>query len=429
MVRPPLPDSLWAATARPAPETPPLVGEAEADVAIVGGGFTGLSAALHAAEGGAKVVLVETAEPGFGASGRNGGQVIPGLKLSPDEIVAKFGAERGEHLNSYAGGVADLVFDLIERHGIDCNAFRGGWLQGVHSSKALPAAEARVRQWQARGAAVSLLDRQETERLSGAKGYVGAVCDSRGGTLNPLGYARGLAAAAIKARALVHGASPATGLSPANKGWQVTTPQGSVRAEQVLICTNGYTDGLWPGLQQSIIPLFSYQVATRPLSDNLRKSIMPEGHALSDTRRLLNYCRLDPEGRLVVGGRGAFRDTSDPRFFQPVVAALRRLFPHVEDQDFAFYWGGRIALTTSHLPHFAELAPGLTAALGYNGRGVAMASATGKELAKRVLGTPLDQLPFPQRPVKPIPLHGLRRPVLSALVAWKRLRDLQEAGH
>ncbi len=429
MERPALPHSLWAATARPAPETPPLVGEAEADVAIVGGGFTGLSAALHAAEGGAKVVLVETAEPGFGASGRNGGQVIPGLKLSPNEVAARFGAERGERLNAYAGGVADLVFDLIERHGIDCGAFRGGWLQGLHSSKALPDAESRVGQWQARGAPVTLLDRGETERLSGARGYIGAVCDARGGTLNPLGYARGLAAAAIKAGARIHGASPATGLSPGAEGWRVTTPQGSVRAEQVLLCTNGYTGGLWPGLRQSIIPLFSYQVATRPLGDNLRKTIMPEGHALSDTRRLLNYCRLDPEGRLVVGGRGAYRDTSEPRYFAPVATALRRLFPHVEEESFEFYWGGKIALTASHLPHFAELAPGLTAALGYNGRGVAMASATGKELAKRVLGTPLDELPFPERPIKPIPLHALRRPVLSALVAWKRFRDLREARH
>jgi len=428
MVRPPLPKSLWAATARPAPPTPPLEGESVAEVAVVGGGFTGLSAALHLAEAGARTVLIESAEPGFGASGRNGGQVIPGLKLDPEELVELFGEERGERLAAYATGTADFVFDLIERHGIDCQATRGGWLQGAHTTRVLPAVESRVRQWQARGAPVRFLDKAEATRLSGAQGYVGAYLDPRGGILNPLGYVRGLADAAIKAGASLHGATPATGLKPEGERWRLTTPGGSILAEQVLLCTNGYTDGLWPGLERSIIPLFSYQVATRPLSGNLKSSIMPEGHALSDTRRLLTYCRLDPEGRLVVGGRGGFRDTSDPRYFGAVVAALRRLFPNVGDQEFAFYWGGKVAITTSHLPHVAELAPGVTAALGYNGRGVAMASATGAQLARRAMGTPMADLPFPERPVTPIPFHGLRRPVLGALIGWKRMRDRMEAG-
>ncbi|GAB5470698.1 MAG: FAD-binding oxidoreductase [Rhodospirillales bacterium] len=423
-----LPQSLWAATARPAPPTPPLTGEVETEVAVIGGGFTGLSAALHAAEGGAQVVLLEAAEPGFGASGRNGGQVIPGFKLDPEDLVAAFGADLGERMAAYANGTADLVFELIEKHAIDCQASRDGWLQGAHSTKIMPTMEARVRQWQARGAPVTLLDRAETTRLSGATGYVGAYCDPRGGQLNPLGYARGLAAAAIKAGASLHGASPATGLTAEGKRWRVTTPEGSLLAEQVLLCTNAYSDDLWPGLRRSVIPVFSYQVATAPLSDNLRRSIMPEGHALSDTRRLLTYCRLDPDGRLVVGGRGGSRESSNPGDYRGVTAALRRLFPQVGEPNLQFYWGGKVAMTTAHLPHVAELAPGVTAAIGFNGRGVAMASATGREIAGRALGKPMEALPFPQRPVKPIPFHGLRRPVLTALVGWKRLRDLQEVG-
>ncbi|MEO1192966.1 MAG: FAD-binding oxidoreductase [Pseudomonadota bacterium] len=428
MERQPLPDSLWAATAAPAPKTPPLEGELEADVAVVGGGFTGLSAALFAAESGAKVVVLEASEPGFGASGRNGGQVIPGFKMSPGELRAKYGEDLGLRMAHYGSGTADLVFDLIEKHGIDCQASRGGWIQGAHGSPVLPDMEKRVREWQDLGAPVTFIDKAETTRLSGAVGYVGGFLDPRGGQLNPLSYARGLAQAALTAGAQIYGTSPATALTGMSGKWRVSTPKGTVLAEQVLLCTNGYTDGLWPGLRRSVVPLLSYQVATKPLGDNVRRTIMPEGHALSDTRRLIAYSRLDPSGRLVLGGRGGPRESSDPSDYKETIAAVRRLFPQVGSIDFDHYWGGKVAMTVSHLPHVGELAPGITAALGYNGRGVAMATATGREIAGRALGKPLEALPFPQKAIRPIPFHGLRRPVLSALVGIKRLQDLREEG-
>lgn len=426
MTRPPLPPSLWAATAQTAPQTPPLTEVVEADVCVIGGGFTGLSAALHLAEAGTNVVLVEAAEPGFGASGRNGGQVIPGFKLDPDALIRRFGEAKGEAMARYAGGTADFVFDLIKKHDIDCDATRAGWLHGIHNQEALRAAERRCEQWGRRGAPVSMLGREETERLSGTKGYLAALSDNRGGSLNPLGYARGIAKAAIKAGASLHGASPATAVDKEGKSWRVSTPEGSVLAEQVLVCTNAYTDDFWPGLKQSVVPVYSYQIATRPLSDNLRASIMPEGHALSDTRRLLTYCRVDPYGRLVVGGRGEFRESSDPKDYQNVVIALRRMFPHIEEEAFEFYWGGKVAMTASKLPHFAELAPGVTAAMGFNGRGVGMAGATGAQLAKRALGTPFEDLPLPNAPIKAIPFHRWRAPFLQALVSWYRFLDKRD---
>ncbi len=426
MTRPPLPRSLWAATARPAPETPPLQGNVEADVCVVGGGFTGLSAALHLAEAGTRVVLVETAEPGFGASGRNGGQVIPGFKLDPNQLIKRFGREKGEAMARYSGGTADFVFDLIAKHDIQCDATRGGWLHGIHNDTALKAAESRAQQWASRGAPVKILGREEAERLSGVKGYLAVLADDRGGSLNPLGYARGIADAAIKTGASIHGASPATGIAKEGAKWRVSTPGGSVLADQVLLCTNAYTDDLWPGLKQSVVPIFSYQIATRKLSDNVLGSIMPEGHALSDTRRLLTYCRKDPYGRLVVGGRGEFYESEKPEDYKNVVRALRRMFPHIEEDAYDFYWGGMVAMTASHLPHFAELAPGVTAALGFNGRGVGMASATGAQLAKRALGTPFSELPLPNAPIKPIPFHSLRQPFIKALVHWYRWLDLRD---
>ena len=172
---PELPDSLWVATAPSAPSCPPLSADRSADLCVVGGGFTGLSAAYHAAEAGAEVALVEAAEPGWGAAGRNGGQVIPGLKLDPDDLERRFGTERGRRLVDFAGAAPDLVFELVARHGIDCGARREGWIHAVHGRAALQLEEDRVRQWRARGGALEMLDRDQVAALLGTREYI-AVC-------------------------------------------------------------------------------------------------------------------------------------------------------------------------------------------------------------------------------------------------------------
>jgi glycine/D-amino acid oxidase-like deaminating enzyme len=421
-----LPDSLWAATGATAADTPALEGERTVDAIVVGAGFTGLSATLHLAEAGADVVLLEAGEPGWGASGRTGGQVIPGLKYDPDELVAKYGPEHGERLVAFAGGVADLVFDLVERHGIDCHAERSGWIQGVHARCRMGLAEDRVEQWSRRGAPVELIDAARMAELTGTKRYAGGWIDLRGGVFQPLSFSRGLARAAIGAGAAIHGGSPATALVREGRGWRVETPGGAVIADQVLLATNAYTDALWPGLQQSVIPLFSYQVATKPLGDNLRQSILAGGMPVSDTRRLLNYFRLDHTGRLLVGGRGRVRQTEDPAFYRNIVDGLNWLYPQLGGIELDHYWAGQVALTLDHLPHLSELAPGLHAMIGYNGRGVAMATACGKMMAERMRGMPLVDLPLPATRMKPIPFHGLRRPALAAAVAWKRFQDRWE---
>lgn len=418
-----LPNSLWAATAPPAPDTPPLKGEIRADVAIVGGGFTGLSASLHLAESGADVVLLEAAEPGWGASGRNGGQVIAGFKYDPGELTAKFGLEAGARLAEFAGGTADLVFGLIERHRISCNAARTGWIQAAHCAKAQRTLETRTGHWQRMGAPVEILDAKAVAAATGTDIYSGAMLDRRGGVLQPLAYARGLAKAALGAGARIHGQSPARRIVQQGKTWRVETPQGAVTADQVLLCTNAYTDALWPGLARSVVPAFSYQIATVSLGDNLRAGILPRGEGVSDTRRLLRYFRLDSQGRLILGGRGRFKETEEPAFYRGIANELRGLFPRLEAVDLEFHWSGQVALTLDHMPHLHELAPGVMGALGYNGRGVAMATAVGKLLAERVQGRPLADLPLPASPLKPVPFHGLRQPALAAAVTWKRALD------
>jgi len=423
---PTLPSSLWAATAPPAPACPPLAADRSAELCVVGGGFTGLSAAYHAAQAGAEVVLVEAAEPGWGAAGRNGGQVIAGLKLDPDDLERRFGEQRGRRLTDFAGSAPDLVFELVAKHGIECAARRAGWVHAVHGRAALRVEEDRARQWQARGVELEMLDRHEVAALLGTDAYIAGLLDPRGGWLQPLAYARGLARAAQAAGATLHGRSPADRIDRSAGGWKVSTPSGSVTAKQVLICTNAYTNGLWPRLARSLIPVTSFQVATEPLSDELRARILPKGHVSSDTRRLLRYFCMTSEGRLVVGGRGNARESERRELYAHIVASLHGLYPQASGAKLEYFWSGRVALTLDHLPKIGELGPGLWSGGGYNGRGVAMATATGRLLARCAGGESADSLPLPPTKLRPLPLHGLRAPAIELAVGWKRLLDAWE---
>ncbi|MDA1099267.1 MAG: FAD-dependent oxidoreductase [Proteobacteria bacterium] len=422
-----LPPSLWAATATPAPDTPALDGDARADVAVVGGGFTGLSAALHLAQAGAAVAVLEGAEPGWGASGRNGGQVIPGLKADPREILARFGPENGEAMVRASGAAADLVFDLIARHGIDCDGRQTGWIQAAHTKPMLDGLAKRHRDWAGRDANVAWLERDELTRRMGDGRYHGGWIDKRGGGLQPLSYARGLARAAQSSGARVHGASPVQGLLRDAGGWRLQTPKGILTADKVIIATNGYTDGLWPGLAQTVVPVYSVQVATAPLGENMRGNILSGGEVLSDTRRVLWYFRQDAHGRLIMGGGGSAYESGAAKIYQGLRQRVHSLLPEAGKVDFEFAWNGRVALTMDHYPHLHELAPGLWAGLGYNGRGVAMATMMGKVLADRALDTAQPDFEFPASPVHPLPLHALRGVAVTATRAYYRLRDALES--
>ncbi|WGF88267.1 NAD(P)/FAD-dependent oxidoreductase [Marinivivus vitaminiproducens] len=422
----PFPPSLWAATATPLEPFPELADDRDADVCVVGGGFTGLSTALHLAERGTSVVLIEASQPGWGASGRNGGQVIAGLKLDPDDLVATFGDAMAERLIPFALSTPDIVFGLIERYAIACDAVRTGWIQPAHAKEGLATLQGRAGQWRRHGFELIELDRRETARLIGSTWYFGALLNPRNGSVQPLSYARGLARAAASQGVRLFGDSPATGLERTDDGWRVRTTRGSVRAGRVVLGTNGYTGDLWPGLRRSVVPVYSFQVATRPLSGNLLGTILPEGQTASDTKRLLWYYRKDATGRLVMGGRGRPKDDLAPPDTRALQAALLELFPQLGDVGFDYHWGGKVALTQDHLPHLHVLDEGLYAGLGYNGRGVAMATAMGTVLARLVSGESPDTLPFPVTGMAAIPFHRFRRVGVGAVAAWSGYRDRRE---
>ncbi|MEX0339186.1 MAG: NAD(P)/FAD-dependent oxidoreductase [Arenibacterium sp.] len=421
--RPVIANSLWSATANRVPDYPAMDGQAQCDVAVVGGGFTGLSAALHLAEAGVRVTVLEAQHPGWGASGRNGGQINPGLKDGPREIIAAFGREWGQRMIEMSGNAADLVFDLIAKYGIDCGARRPGWIRAAHTPKTRHALRVLAEDWQDHGAPVMPLDATEIERLSGTGAYLGGLIDRRGGNLHPLNYALGLADAACFQGAVIHGASPVKHIKRAAGRFHLATPGGTLEAEKVLVCTNAYTGGLNRALAHSILPIRSVQVATAPLSDNLRQSILPGLQSLSDARRLLLYFRIDAQGRFMMGGRGTDGDASTRRQIELLKKVSVDLFPQLAGADWRYAWGGDVAVTRDHYPHLHELEPGMLAGLGYNGRGVALATSMGRVMAQWAQGTRADDLDFPLSPVTPLPFYFARKLVVEAEVLRLRLLD------
>ncbi|MEM7545215.1 MAG: FAD-binding oxidoreductase [Pseudomonadota bacterium] len=420
---PALADSLWTATANAAPARPALSGRAEADTVIIGGGFTGLCAALHLAEAGQSVILLEAQTLGWGASGRNGGQVNPALKPNPDDLIAKFGDDLGRRMVTRWGNGGPLVFDLIARHGIDADALPVGFLRVATTDKTLAGLREIARQWRGHGADYDDVSAEETARLVGADAYVGGVIDRRGGNIHPLNYALGLADAAEQAGATLYAHSAATGYASDDAEVTVITARGEVKARRALICTNAYTGDLAQPLGKTVVPVTSVQVATAPLSDNIARSILPEGHAPTDTRRLIFYFRKTVDGRFVMGGRGAMGDGSTRARQQALRDAAVRLYPQLGDASWDHAWGGNVAMTRDSLPGLHQLAPNVMAGLGFNGRGVANATVMGTILADWALGTPAEALDFPVTDARPILFHAFRNIGLGATMATLRILD------
>jgi glycine/D-amino acid oxidase-like deaminating enzyme len=415
--------NLWEETAVAAPQTEPLRGCAEADVLVIGAGYLGLSAALHLAEVGRDVLVLEAETPGYGASGRNGGQIIPGLKHDPDEIEAALGRERGERLWRFAGGTADFVFNLIERLDLKAGARRTAWIQGVHSEKAAKRARARAEQWRGRGADVVYVETAEAQRLIGTRVYVGAFVDRRAGCLQPLSYARELARAAMAAGARIHRKSRAVSLDRRGGRWMARTTSGAqATAKKILLCANAYSDGLFPELPRSIIAATSLQIATDPLPEALRDTILPGGEALSDTRKVIRYWRLDAAGRLLMGGRGPYREPGPERDWAHLAREVSALYPALQGIAFTHRWGGRVAIHPDYWPRLHQVRPDVFAAIGCQGRGIGWQTAMGAELSRLAADKCYEPV-LPISPIEPIPFSPLKRTGFTAALMAMQAAD------
>ncbi|MGE0503498.1 MAG: NAD(P)/FAD-dependent oxidoreductase [Rhizobiaceae bacterium] len=416
------PHPVWSAKG-PAPPVVPLAANERADLIVVGAGIQGLSAALYAARAGLAVRIVEAGEIGAGASGVNGGQVIPGLKHAPAWLAETF----GERAAAFASGTADAVFSLIASESLAVPHARAGWIQAAHTETALASARDRVRQWQARGADVGFLDAADIAKSTGATGYLGGWIDRRAGVIDPLAFTRGLARLAVEAGGRIATTTRIVSIRGANGLWTAGTADGrSVAAPRILVATNAHSDALVSGLARSIVWLHSFQIATAPLPPAIASTILPGGQAVSDSRRILVYFRKTADGRLMLGGRGPMRAPRSDADWAHLQRALVRLYPALAGIPIERRWFGRVAMTPDSLPHIHEPEPGLLAVAGCNGRGVALMTALGPHIAQWAATGDWDSLPFPVTPVRPIPFHAIRHLGVAATIAWNRLRDALE---
>lgn len=409
MLNDPRTHGLWEASAPAAPATLPLDGRAEAHVVIVGGGYTGLSCALHLAEAGMSAVLLEAHDFGFGGAGRNVGLINAGLWLMPDDVPAAVGQTHGERLLEALGDGPALVMSLIDRHGIDCELERNGTLHCAVGETGLQELRQREVQWLRRGAPVSLLDARETADRVGSRAYAGALLDQRAGTLQPLAYARGLARAALVAGARLYTQSPVIAAERCGAHWNIRTARGSVEARWLVVATDAYGSGPWQGTQQAQVRLPYFNLATPPLDAAALAAILPGKEGVWDTKTILSSFRLDRAGRLVFGSVGALRNGGTHVHKAWARRALASLFQQLAGIDFEHEWYGQIGMTDDAVPRLHGFGPEALGVFGYNGRGISPGTVFGHELALLILGEKKEEdFPLPVSGMKPAPLRGVK---------------------
>ncbi|NIZ12564.1 FAD-binding oxidoreductase [Phaeobacter sp. HF9A] len=399
--------SLWRASDHGALEVPALSEDLQTDLVVIGGGFTGCSAALEAATSGANVVLLEAQTIGHGGSGRNVGLVNAGLWLPPEVIKKQIGDGPGTRLINALSVAPDEVYRLIEAHNIDCEATRNGTLHLAHAPKGVEDLQERFRQGNASGAPLQLLDREETIRRTGSQAFFGALFDPRAGAIQPLGYCRGLARAALSAGARVFERSAVTKISHSDEGWHVQSNGRRIRARHLLLATNGYIGALSGAPKPAFVPFHYCQFATAPLSDAQRARILPGGEGCWDTALVMSSLRIDRAGRVIVGGVGNLNAPGAAIHRNWAARKLAQIYPELAGVPFEHEWEGTIAMTSDHLPKVVEIGPDALSVFGYSGRGIGPGTVFGKRAARALLFGEVDALPLD---IVPAYAESLRAP-------------------
>lgn len=400
---------LWYDTsAEPAITLSELDAQIQTDVAIVGGGITGLSTAIHLAEQGVTVSLIEAKQIPHGGSGRNVGLVNAGLWIPPDDILSVLGSEQGERALQLLGRAPAEVFALIDRYQIQCDDTRTGTLHLAHNKRGEQDLARRFAQWHQRGAPVEMLADVHCYEAVGTKQIRRALLDRRAGTVNPTGYTRGLARAAVSLGVQMFTQTPALSVKQVDGSWVVNTPKGRIKATKLVMATNAYTDDEWNLIKPHFFPGYYFQVASAPLGAQHASSILPDRQGAWDTRLALSSIRLDAQGRLILGslGQGEGRPRAYLRSWANRIQ--KHYFPQLGDVEWSCTWSGRIAFTPDHLLRISELAPGLLSATGYNGRGITTGTVVGKGFAHYIVHNDDALLPLPLRQYAPIGSRTLR---------------------
>jgi gamma-glutamylputrescine oxidase len=419
----PLPPSFYRLTAGQVPTYAPLRGSRRADVCVIGGGFAGLSAALHLAEAGADVVLLEATSVADGASGRNGGQIHSGQRQDVLWLEKNFGHARAKELWDLAEEAKALVRQLIVRFAIPCQ-LRSGVIEAVHRPELMEEAEAQVEALATRYNydRVTLLDQVETIQALGSQAYFGAINDRGGGHLDPFRFAHGLAGAAASLGAAIHEGTEALSLDH-DGGPVVRTAAGDIRAGHVIVATNGRSGPLETVTKRRIIGVKSYILATEPLGA-LGDAILPGGESAADTRFVVRYWRKSADNRLIFGGGESSAGQMPADLAGHVRPHLLHVYPQVESVPVAHAWAGIVSVTLPRLPFVREIATDVMAAGGFSGQGVALAPFLGKLLAENALGRPTAIEAFRRLPIPRLPTWTpLRRALVTLAIAFGSRRD------
>ncbi|MBO6758820.1 MAG: FAD-binding oxidoreductase [Roseibium sp.] len=416
--------SYYAATAHRSTGHPGLDGDRVCDVCVIGGGYTGLSSALHLAERGHDVVLLEANRIGWGASGRNGGQVGPGQRVEQTVLEQRYGKGHARALWDLSLSSIDLVHDLINRFGISCD-FRPGLIEAVHRKDWVEEARDYAEHLQLVYGydRLEFLDENRMRARVASAAYFGGVINHGAGHLHPLNFALGLADAAVSKGAKLFEATRVIGLEPGDPV-TVTTENGRVRARHVVLGCNGYLGDLDRQTAAHVMPINNFIIATEPFSEHDAEALIKDRMAVADSKFVINYFRLSEDRRLLFGGG----ETYSYAFPEDIKAFVRKpmleIFPQLEDVRIDYGWGGTLAITPKRLPYFAHLAPNVLTASGYSGHGVAMATLAGQICAEAIDGTAGRFDVFEKLNLSAFPGgHRLRSPLLVLAMTWFALRD------
>jgi len=418
------PASYYKATANRELNFSALDGDLVADVCIVGAGYTGLSAALHLAERGYAVVVLDAQRVGWGASGRNGGQLGTGQRVDQETLEKMVGLERAKQLWQLAEDSKNLVKDLIAKYKIDCD-LKPGIIYADHKQRFASGTEDYVRHLNETYdyADIRFLDRAALREEIGTVAYFGGSIDMGAAHLHPLNFALGLADAAEGAGAQIFEQTRVLRIEPGARA-QVKTATGTVRAEHVLLACNGYLGGLAPDVAAKVMPINSYIVATEPLSEELARDVIRNDVAVADSRFVVNYYRLSADRRMLFGGRESYGYTTPNDIAESVKRRMTGIYPQLADAKIDYYWGGTLGITMNRMPHVARLSPNILSASGYSGHGLGMSTLCGQLMAEAVAGLAerfevMAGLPIPRFPGGTL----LRQPLLVLAMLYFALRD------
>lgn len=417
------PDSWYAATTKPLDRFAPLKGATKADVCIIGGGYTGLSAALHLAKAGRDVVLLEAQRVGFGASGRNGGQLGNGQRADQDELEALLGDDQARKLWDLSQDAVALVKDLIATHEIDCY-LKPGVAHTASTQREVDDLHRYAAHLHSKYGydQIEVLDHAALQSVCPSPDYKGGTLDMGAAHLHPLRYALGLAAAARDAGVRIHEGSAVHHIDEGTPA-KVATDGGHVMADHVILACNGYLGGLSRKVAARVMPINNFIAATAPLGDGV-KDVLPRDVAVADSRFVVNYFRLSHDGRLLFGGGESY----GYRFPQDIGAKVRKpmsqIFPHLKDVPIDYAWGGTLAITMKRMPYLARLGSNMLSASGYSGHGVGTATHAGKLMAQAIMGDGDGFDTLAAIPTAPFPGGtALRTPLLSLAMSWYAMRD------